>query len=307
MALRQRALAHGMRLSEYGLFREDAGRSSRAGDPLAGEAVASDGGRGVRRARPRLDPARAARGPRRDRRGRSGDVAAPPHRRRPAGRPADALDVRDGRATIEEMARRLRGARLRLHGDHRPQQALRGRRRPRRRAAAAAVRARSTRLQRGSEIRLLRGLEIDILADGTLDLKTTRSPGSTSSWSRSTRRSTCRRASRPGASCARCAPAGHAFAHPTGRHRLLRAAAFDMRRILRWRASRVSLEVNASPERLDLDDLRWRAALEVGERVTIADAHSPANSTSCASASTRRGAPGPERPTWRTRGRWPGS
>ncbi len=69
------------------------------------------------------------------------------------------------------------------------------------------------------------------------------------------------------------------FAHPTGR--LIngrRGAQFDLDRVVGAAVDHgVLLEVNAQPERLDLDDVSVRAAIGAGARIIIdTDAHSPA-------------------------------
>ena len=74
-------------------------------------------------------------------------------------------------------------------------------------------------------------------------------------------------------------PAVDLFAHPTGR--LIggrRGASFDLERVFRAAADHgVMLEVNAQPERLDLDDIAARAAIGHGLTLTIdTDAHATA-------------------------------
>ena len=66
--------------------------------------------------------------------------------------------------------------------------------------------------------------------------------------------------------------------HPTGRLLLAREAyAFDFERVAREAAGRkVALELNASPERLDLDGPMLRQAKALGARFAIStDAHHP--------------------------------
>ena len=69
------------------------------------------------------------------------------------------------------------------------------------------------------------------------------------------------------------------FAHPTGR--LIngrRGAQFDFDRMVKAAVDHgVMLEVDAQPERLDLDDVSVRAAISAGARIIIdTDAHAPA-------------------------------
>ena len=69
------------------------------------------------------------------------------------------------------------------------------------------------------------------------------------------------------------------FAHPTGR--LIngrRGAQFDFDRVVKAAVDHgVMLEVDAQPERLDLDDVSVRAAIAAGARIVVdTDAHAPA-------------------------------
>jgi len=71
-------------------------------------------------------------------------------------------------------------------------------------------------------------------------------------------------------------PTVHAFAHPTGRMIGTREPlAFDVERVADAAAARgVAMEINASPERLDLSDVHARLARERGCRFVIdTDAH----------------------------------
>jgi DNA polymerase (family 10) len=74
-------------------------------------------------------------------------------------------------------------------------------------------------------------------------------------------------------------PAADILGHPTGRIIGRRAGiALDFDAVARAAADHgVMLEVNAQPERLDLDDLAARAAVERGVRLVIgSDAHAAA-------------------------------
>jgi DNA polymerase (family 10) len=69
------------------------------------------------------------------------------------------------------------------------------------------------------------------------------------------------------------------FGHPAGRMIGRRkGAGFDLGEVLRVAADQgVMLEIDAQPERLDLDDLSARAAVEQGVKLVISsDAHSVA-------------------------------
>jgi len=124
---------------------------------------------------------------------------------------------------------------------------------------------------------LLAGAEVDILTDGSLDLD------DETLWNLDLvvvslhsslalpRREQTRRVLR-----ALEHPAVDILAHPTGRLLGRRAgAAIDLDEIARAAADRgIMLEVNAQPERLDLDDVAIQAALRHGVRLAIStDAH----------------------------------
>jgi DNA polymerase (family 10) len=127
------------------------------------------------------------------------------------------------------------------------------------------------------KLTILKGAEVDILADGSLDLdddtlamfdvvliaihsKFDLSPAE------QTRR----------VAAAMQHPHVDIFAHPTGRRiGRRRGAAFDWNEVFRIAADRgIMLEVNAQPERLDLDAGAARAAIERGIKLVIStDAH----------------------------------
>jgi DNA polymerase (family 10) len=131
--------------------------------------------------------------------------------------------------------------------------------------------------QRHPGIPILHGLEVDILADGELDLDDetlalldwvivsihshfTQTPAvATERALRAVRH-----------------PLVHAFGHPTGRLIGSREpVAFDMEQVVEAAAEHgVAMEINASPDRLDLNDVNARLALERGCRFVIdTDAH----------------------------------
>jgi DNA polymerase (family 10) len=182
----------------------------------------------------------------------------------------------DGRSSLEEMAEEARtlGRRYLAITDH-------SRSRPRGLDAralsrhAASVRALDRR--RRGHPRLLAGVEVDVLADGGLDLP----PGTlagldwvvasihahfTDGAARITERLVS--ALRSGVV--------HALGHPSGRQIGTRDAYdFDLEQVLDVaRAEGVALEVNAQPDRLDLDDKGCRLAKQAGVPVAIGtDAH----------------------------------
>ncbi len=130
------------------------------------------------------------------------------------------------------------------------------------------------------KLTVLAGAEVDILKDGTLDLD------DDTLWAldlvvislhsaltlapREQTRRICR---------ALRHPATDIFGHPTGRLLTGRAGAkFDLAEVARVAADRgVLLEVNAQPDRLDLDDEQVRAVLSHGVGIVIStDAHAAA-------------------------------
>lgn len=127
---------------------------------------------------------------------------------------------------------------------------------------------------------LLKGAEVDILADGSLDLDDATLEGldlvviSVHSALDLPEAAQTERLLR-----ALAHPAVDILGHPTGRLLGRRAPIrFDRDRVLRAaRDQGVLAEVNAQPERLDLDDLACRAAIELGVRLVVStDAHATA-------------------------------
>jgi DNA polymerase (family 10) len=186
----------------------------------------------------------------------------------------------DGRDTLEEMAR----AAAELHyqylaiTDHSPHLKVTHGLDP------AALRKQRREIERINEdlrgCTILAGCEVDILPDGRLDLD------DETLWSLDLvvvalhsslalpRREQTRRVLR-----ALSHPAVDVLAHPTGRLVGRRAgAALDLDEIARAAADRgIMLEVNAQPERLDLDDVAVQTALRHGVRIVIStDAHATA-------------------------------
>jgi len=131
--------------------------------------------------------------------------------------------------------------------------------------------------QRHPGIRILHGIEVDILADGALDLDD--ETLGLLDWVLVAIHSRLDMA--PEAATARALraighPHVHAFAHPTGRLIGTRAPVpFDVDRVAAAAAARgVAMEINASPERLDLSDVNARTAKARGCRFVISpDAH----------------------------------
>jgi len=131
--------------------------------------------------------------------------------------------------------------------------------------------------ERHPEIPILHGLEVDILADGTLDLDD--ETLALLDWVIVSIHSSFTQA--PAVATERALravrhPLVHAFGHPSGRLIGSRdPVPFDVEAVVRAAAeSGVAMEINASPDRLDLNDVDARLALEKGCRFVIdTDAH----------------------------------
>lgn len=131
--------------------------------------------------------------------------------------------------------------------------------------------------KRHSGIQILHGLEVDILGDGELDLDD--ATLGLLDWVIISIHS--RFEMTPEAATARALravsnPMVHAFGHPTGRMIGAREPVpFDVARVAEEAAARgVAMEINSSPERLDLSDVNARLAREKGCRFVIdTDAH----------------------------------
>ena len=130
---------------------------------------------------------------------------------------------------------------------------------------------------RHPDIQILHGLEVDILADGELDLDD--ETLGLLDWVLIAFHSRMDQPADVATARALKAvsnPTVHAFAHPTGRMIGTREPlAFDVERVADAAAARgVAMEINASPERLDLSDVHARLARERGCRFVIdTDAH----------------------------------
>ncbi len=186
-------------------------------------------------------------------------------------------DATDGRNSLEEMVRAARASGLRYMAitDHSRRLAMAHGLDPPRLARQAA---RIDAIEAGRPgIAVLKGVEVDILDDGRLDL-----PDSTlarldvvvaavhGKFGLSRARQTAR------ILAALDNPHVHILAHPTGRLIEERAPYdVDMLAIMRKARSRgVVLELNAHPDRLDLDEVHCRMAKDEGVLVSIAtDAH----------------------------------
>ena len=268
IAVRGRAQARGLKVNEYGVWRGEqrvAGRTERdvaraVGLPLIPPELREDRGEIVAAERgtlPRLVTLEDMRG----------DLQT-------------HTTSSDGRDTLETMARAAAslGYEYLAVTDHSPSVRVTGG------MDAAGFRQQRKAIDRlNAKLRgltVLAGAEVDILRDGSLDLD------DETLWSldlvvvslhsaltlspREQTRRICR---------ALAHPAVDIFGHPTGRLLSGRAgAAFDLAEVARVAADRgVLLEVNAQPDRLDLNDEQVRAVLAHGVGLTIStDAHATA-------------------------------
>jgi DNA polymerase (family X) len=269
VAIRTRAVKMGLKLSEYGLFRvEDDTKVAGATEEGIYEAL------GLRWIPPEL-------------RENCGEIEAAAENRLPElvelkhirGDLHMHTNETDGRATLEEMAEAARG-----HGyeyiaitDHSKALAM-ANGLDEARAVAFAKRVRELN-QNGLGIRIFSGLECDILRDGALDLADDALAeldlviGSVHSHMNLEAAEMTDRLLR----ALEC-PHIRILGHPTGRMLLHRDPfPFDFERIVAEAVRRdVWLEVNASPERLDLNSAMIRAAKSKGAKFTIStDAHHP--------------------------------
>jgi DNA polymerase (family 10) len=273
--LRMRAMQRGLRLSEYGVFR---GGDEDRGDPWAGEFLAGTDEHEVYQA---IDLRWIPPELREDR----GEVEAAERGDLPDLITLDAMrgDLQmhstwsDGKDSLETMlaACAARGYEYFAITDHSKALAMTG--------GLDAAKLRQQWLEvdeicsRHPEIRLLRGMEVDILADGTLDLEDEMLAELDlvliSVHSRFDLPAT---AQTERVISAVQHPAVHILAHPTGRQINRREPMqFDLDAVLQCAAANgVAVELNAHPDRLDLNDVQLMRARELGCEIVInTDAH----------------------------------
>jgi DNA polymerase (family X) len=269
VALRTRAIRMGFKLSEYGLFRAEDGARV-AGETEEGIYAAL----GLKWIPPEL-------------RENAGELEAAAEGRLP--RLVEAADLRgdlhmhttatDGRGTLEEMAEAAaaRGYEYIAITDHSKALAM-ANGLDERRVVEFARRVREIN-QGGAPVRIFSGIECDILKDGAMDLADDALAeldlviGSVHSHMNMESAPMTDRLLRA-LSC----PHLRVLGHPTGRLLLQREPfPFDFDRVMAEAIARgVWLEVNSSPERLDLNAHHIRAAKAKGARFTIStDAHHP--------------------------------
>ena len=273
ISLRARAQQAGLKLNEYGLFRES------DGERIAGATEAQIyTALGLAWIPPELREA-------------SGEFEAAATGALP--RLIEASDLRgdihmhtvatDGRATIEEMAEAAaaRGYAYIAITDHSQALAMANGLDERRMLEhLARIRAAESAFQlRHPDFRILAGVEVDILADGRLDLEDEVLAqldvviGSIHSRFDQPQEETTARLLRALAN-----PHLDILGHPSGRLLLRREPyRFDFERVLEaCLAHGVALEINASPERLDINDTQARRCRQLGLPVVVnTDAHHP--------------------------------
>jgi DNA polymerase (family 10) len=206
----------------------------------------------------------------------------------------------DGVADVEDMAlaAETRGYEYLVISDHSQSLGMTGGLTPERlRQQRAEIQAVQSRLRK---LRLLQGTEVEIKADGSLDFPdevlaeldfVVASIHSGLRQDRDTITSRVVRAMRH--------PHVHAIGHPSGRLLNQREeSAVDLDAVLRVAAETgTMIEINAAPERLDLDDAHVRPAVELGVGLVInTDAHRPDDFDNLlfGVATARRGWAGPE-------------
>jgi len=290
VAIRTRAVRMGLKLSEYGLFRaEDNAR------------VAGETEEGVYRALglPWIPP---------ELRENTGEIEAAEENRLPEL--VELAHIRgdlhmhttetDGRATLEEMAAaaRERGYEYLAITDHSKALAM-ANGLDEKRVVELARRVREINRDGALGIRVFSGIECDILKDGTLDLANDALAeldlviGSVHSHMSLEAAEMTDRLLR----ALEC-PHLRIVGHPTGRMLLQRESyPYDFDRVVAEAVRRgVWLEINASPERLDLSGPLIRSAKARGAKFTIStDAHHPKHLTGMryGIATARRGWLGP--------------
>lgn len=269
VALRQRALRMGLTLNEYGLSRVDSGEvvAARTEHEIY-EALGLDW----------IPP---------EMRENSGEIEAAERHELPSL--LELADIRgdlhmhtresDGRGTLEEMATAAQalGYGYIAITDHSKALAMANGLDEKRAVAFAAQVREFNKEDRG--IRLFSGLECDILRDGRMDLSEDALAeldyviASVHSYMNLDSAEMTDRLLRVFES-----PSVKVFGHPTGRVLLHREAyVYDFDRIASGAARRgVWMEINASPERLDLHATLIRRAKSLGVKFTIStDAHHP--------------------------------
>ncbi len=271
VALRQRAIRMGFKLSEYGLFRAgDEHKVGGAGEEEIYKLLGLDYiPPELRENSGELD---AAAGHRLPRLIEIGDIQGDLHMHTAAS---------DGRSSIREMAEaaRERGLQYIAITDHSKALAMTNGLDEKRVIEQAAEIRRIDKELEG--IRLLAGIEVDIHRDGRLDLDDEALAALDVVVASVHSHMKLEPAEMTGR-LLRAFENRHLniLAHPTGRQLLTREAfGFDFERVLADAARRnIHLEINSSPERLDLSERNARQAKERGVKIVIStDSHHPSH------------------------------
>jgi DNA polymerase (family X) len=279
VAVRKLGVERGLRINEYGVFRLPKGKKAEEVGKEKGERIGGEKEEDVFRA---VDLAWIPPELREDR----GEIQAAQQRKLPHLITLD--DIRadlqmhsqwsDGAHTIEEMARacRERGYEYCAITDHSKSTRVAGG------LDAAGFRKQWEEIeevrQRLDGIVLLKGVELDILPDGSLDL-----PDEVLEQFDIVLIAVHSRLDMPKARMTKRVlkalshPAVHILAHPTGRQ-IQKRAPIDIDLEAVFQAAKehdVALELDAQPQRLDLNDVHLHRARELGVKIAIdTDAHS---------------------------------
>ena len=279
VAVRKLGVEHGLRINEYGVFRISKGKKAEGLGQEKGERIGGEKEEDVFRA---VDLVWMPPELREDR----GEIQAAQQHKLPHLITLD--DIRadlqmhsqwsDGTHTIEEMARACqeRGYAYCAITDHSKSTRVAGG------LDAAGFRKQWEEIeevrQRLDGIVLLKGVELDILPDGSLDL-----PDEVLEQFDLVLIAVHSRLDMPKVRMTKRVlkalshPAVHILAHPTGRQIQKRAPIdIDLEEVFQAaKAHDVALELDAQPQRLDLNDVHLHRAREIGVKIAIdTDAHS---------------------------------
>lgn len=278
VAIRKRGVERGLKINEYGVFRVPKGKAEDTGEPEEGERIAGETEESVFASvgLPFIPPEL-----REDR----GEIAAAEANRLPdlITRSEIRGDLQlhstwsDGRDSIRAMAEACRDLGYQYFSvtDHSQRVRVTG---GMDEAKLEEQWDEIDEVRRQVEgIHLFRSMEVDILRDGSLDLDDEHLRGldivlvSVHSYMSLPKKAQTDRIVK-----AISHPSVHILAHPTGRRINLRPPYdVDVEEVLRAaKENHVAVELNANPERLDLDDVHVFRARELGVPVVIStDAH----------------------------------
>ncbi len=267
IAVRLLGVKKGLKINEYGVFRDEERVAGRTEEEVFAQVGLPWIAPELRENRGEIEAAQQGRLPRLI---EAGDIRGELH--------AHTRET-DGRATLEQMVEgaRARGYEYLAITEHSRSLAMARGLDPER------LRRQMTAIDRLNEeldgFRVLKGIEVDILEDGSLDL-----PDDVLAELDFTVGAVHSRFALPAAQQTehiiramdrRCF---NILAHPTGRLLGIREPyAIDLEKVMRAALERgCFLELNAQPDRLDLDDVYCRMAKEMGLKLALAtDAHAP--------------------------------